>query len=459
MEENKDIHEEELDDVVEKKDIIEAMDEQDDSALRELIENEYFIDIAEAVDEFDDEEIRRLFEMIDDDSLAQVIEQADEDLQDRMILLLVNERILNIFSYMSNDDVVDILGNLPTDRRKELINLMTKGESKIITTLLGYAEDTAGGIMTTEFVAMNIRLSIQETIEKLRVIAPKTEVIDVIYIVNDRRELVGTVDLRDILISPDNGMIRDILNENFKYVYPDTDQEEVAYQVSKYDLKAIPVVNTKKQILGIITIDDIIDVINEEHNEDMLALAGVSAEEDVDNTVAESIRMRLPWLSINLVTAFLAALVVASFSTTISLVPSLAAAMPIVTGMGGNAGAQELSVVIRALALKKISLSDAIPQLVKQISIGVFNGIAIGIIAGSVLYVMYGNFYLGIIITASMIFNLVNGCVMGLLVPLILKSINVDPALASSIFVTACTDVFGFFVFLGLAAQFIEKLI
>jgi len=459
MDENKDIVDDELDDVVDKEDIIEALDQKDDNALISLVENEYSIDIAEALEEFSIEEINRFYAVIDDEALAEVIEQADEDLQIRMILLLDNLRVLKIFSYMSKDDVVDILGDLPTNKRKELINLMTRGESITINTLLGYDEDSAGGIMTTEFVAVNVGLTIKETIDKIRSISPKTEMIDVIYAVNNRRELVGTVELRDLLITADDNNLDMILNDNFKYVYPDIDQEEVAYTVSKYDLKAIPVVNAKKQILGIITIDDVIDVINQEHNEDLLALAGVSAEEAVDNSVFESIRMRLPWLTINLGTAFLAALVVDRFSATIAQVTALAAAMPVITGMGGNAGAQELSIVIRAIALKKIDLEDAIPQLVKQISIGVVNGIIIGLLAGGIFYLMYGSYFLGIIITASMIFNLVNGCIMGLLVPLVLKSFKVDPALASSIFVTTCTDVLGFFVFLGLATVFIEKLL
>lgn len=459
MDEKKEFIDDELEVIVDKDDIIEALNKKDDSALHTLVERVYSIDFAEALEDFSLAEINRLYAVIDDETLADIIEQAAEDLQSRMIMLLDNKRILKLFSIMSKDDVVDILGDLPTNKRKELINLMTKGESKAITTLLGYDEDSAGGIMTTEFVAVNVELTIKETIDKIRSIAPKTEMIDVIFVVDNRRELVGTVDLRDILITPHNSKLSEILNDNFKFVFPDIDQEEVAYTVSKYDLKAIPVVNTRKQILGIITIDDVIDVINQEHSEDMLALAGVSAEESVNNTVLESIKMRLPWLTINLITAFLAALVVNRYSSTIAQVTALAAAMPVITGMGGNAGAQELSIVIRAIALKEIDLSDALPQLVKQISIGIFNGVFIGLLAGGTFYLFYGSYFLGIIIAASMIFNLVNGCIMGLIVPLILKSLKIDPALASSIFVTSCTDVLGFFVFLGLATQYIDKLI
>jgi len=446
-------------DVVETQDLVRAITDKDDTKLSDLLDKEYPIDLAIAMEDLDQQQILEVYERLDDEKLAELIEQTDEDYQADMVNLLSNQRIIKIFSHMSKDDIVDILGSLKIGRRKEIINLMTSGESKTITTLLGYPEDSAGGIMTTEYVVVSSQLNIDETIRKLRQIAPKTEVIETIFVVNNRRQLIGTVDLRDILVRPNTELLDEFLNDNIRYVYPETDQEEVSYLASKYDLKAIPVVNHNKQMLGIITIDDIIDVINEEHSEDLLQLSGVSAEEDINNSVIQSLSLRIPWLLVNLVTAFLAAWTVSQFESTIAKVTALAAAMPIVTGMGGNSGSQELSVVIRAISLKEIELKEALPYLLKQIVLGILQGIIIGVIAGIALYFMYGSFFLGVIITLAMIFNILLGCVMGLLIPLILKHLNIDPAIASSIFITTCTDTLGFLVFLGLASIFIERLI
>ena len=232
---------------------------------------------------------------------------------------------------------------------------------------------------------------------------------------------------------------------------PETDQEDVARIVSKYDLHAIPVVNKKKGIIGIITVDDIIDVIEEENTEDILKLGGVNKEEEVDSTILESVKMRLPWLLINLVTTFLASATVSLFEDTISQVVALAAAMPIVAGMGGNAATQTLSVVIRGIATGDITLKDNKKRVIKNVCVGCINGIVNGLLAGVVLAVLNHNVYLGIIIFIAMICNLMIAAFVGYIVPIVLKALHADPAVASSIFITTFTDVCGFFIFLGLA--------
>ena len=439
--------------------LIAALQLKDSEKLNEMIDSMHPIDLAIELKSYEDELILWLHNSITNEKIASLLEQADEDLQVRMILLIDNERILSLFSYMSKDDIVDILGNLPLNRRKEIIKLMKAGDRKIIQQLLGYAEDTAGGLMTTEYIALNSQLSISNTINKIKEIGPKTEVIEVIFVLNERKQLIGTVDLRDILRSDNQAILYHIMNETIISVEPETDQEEVSLLVSKYNLKVLPVVNKKGALLGIITVDDIIDVMVEEHTEDMLHLGGVSKEENINSNLYESIRLRLPWLFINLITAFLASSTVGLFEDTIAQVVALAAAMPIVAGMGGNSGTQTLSIMIRSITLGEVQLKGSWKLLMKEILLGVINGAATGLVTGLILFMKYKNPYLGIIIFVSMIGNLVIAGFFGFLIPLILKACKADPALASAIFVTTATDVFGFFIFLGLAQLFLPLLI
>ncbi len=417
------------------------------------------VDLALQLSDLEDNDIAEICAKLSDKELATILEESEEKTQIRILDLLRNNRIINVFSYMSKDDIVDILGLINIGKSKELINLMKDGkDKKIITELLGYEDDTAGGIMTTEYIALKKDLTVSQALLKLKEIVSKSEVIETIFI-NDNKKIIGIANLRDILISPDSTKLEEITNTNFISVEPETDQEEVALLASKYDLNVIPVINKKNVLLGIITIDDIIDVIQEEQTEDVLRMAGVDKEENIDSTVFESIKMRLPWLIVNLVTAFLASLTVKIFEGTIAQVVALSAIMSIVTGMGGNAGTQTVSIIIRNIAMGKVELKDSLRLVIKEIILGLFNGAIIGILTGIIVTLIYGNCYLGVIIFLSMIGNLVISGICGILVPLILAKLKLDPALASSIFLTTATDVLGFFIFLSLAQVFLPKLI
>lgn len=338
MDEQKENHsveekQEELEERVENE-LISALNRKDKDAVLKLVEDSHPIDLAYALEEASDSDIVFLATILPDQQMAEIIEQADDELQVRIMKLFDLNKIIRIFQHMSKDDIVDILGDMPANRRKELVKLMKSSDQEVIRNLLGYGESTAGGIMTTEYISMRNSLTVSQALEKVKEIAPKTEEINILYVLNDKKQLVGTVSLRELLVAKNYDTLNDIMEDNVISVEPEADQEDVARLVSKYDLHAIPVVNKRKGMLGIITVDDIIDVIEEENTEDMLKMGGVSKEEDVDSTVLESVKLRLPWLLINLVTAFLASSVVSMFEDTISQVVALAAAMPIVAGMG-----------------------------------------------------------------------------------------------------------------------------
>lgn len=436
-----------------------ALQAKDEAMVRTLAEDAYPIDLAIAMEKAADEDILYLCDLLPEEKVADILEHADDELQIRMMRILDMNKVINLFHFMSKDDIVDILGDMPANRRKEIVKMLKFGEQKVIQNLLGYAEDSAGGIMTTEYISVRNTLTVRQALDKLREIAPKTEEIDTIFVLNDRKQLVGTISIRDLLVAKDTDTLNDIMQDNVISTEPETDQEDVALLVSKYDLHVIPVVNKRKGLLGIITVDDIIDVIVEEHTEDMLKLGGVSKEENVDSSLWESIKMRLPWLTINLLTAFMAAATVSLFEGTIAQVVALAAAMPIVAGMGGNAGTQTLAIVVRGLALGDLKWGENKLRILKECLVGVADGAATGLIAGVIIYWMYGNFYLSLIILVAMIANLVVAGFFGFLVPLLLKAVNADPAVASSIFITTATDVFGFFIFLGLAQTLLPYLL
>lgn len=448
----------------------EDKDPENEDALEHLIDEgsktnigEYYedmqpIDFAEKVDDLDDEDIEKLPRYLDTAQLTEIMEEADDDLRQRLGEAIDDDRFLEIFEEMSKDDIVDVLGEMSIDRRKRLLNRMKSGDRKIIHTLLQYPDDSAGGIMTTEYIALREDRTVSEALDIIRDIGPKTEVIETIYVTDDLKKLSGTVDLRDMLSSPKNTKLRDIMDDQFVSVEPETDQEEVANLVSKYDLQAIPVVSRRGAILGIITVDDIIDVIEEEYNEDISHMGGVSKEEDLDTKLADSIRLRLPWLLINLATAFLASFTVKMFEGTIAKVVALSATMTIVSGMGGNAGTQTMSIMVRELSREDLDLRDNWKSLVKEIVLGMIDGAACGLVTGLVVWWLYRSFYLGLIIFLAMIGNLVVSGFFGFLIPLTLKKLHADPALASSIFITTATDVLGFFIFLGLANIFLPLL-
>lgn len=430
----------------------------ENNKIDELFEEQYAIDIAKIVDEFSDEELNDFVAKLNFKQLASLVEQSELNLAKRILDDLDVSDILKVFSYMSKDDIVDILGDIKVSKQKAIINSMKYSEQNLIRTLLSYKEDSAGGIMTTEYCQIVNNMTIKKAIETIKSISPKTEVIDTIFVVDETKVLKGVINLRDLLTSKDDDIVENIMNDNIVFVYPHQDQEEVAGLVSKYDLHAIAVVNQKRQMLGIVTVDDIIDVIVQEHSEDMMLMAGVSERDSLNSTIFVSIKHRLPWLLVNLLTAFLAAFTVNLFSDVIAKVVVLAAINPIIAGMGGNAGAQGLSITIRAIALGEAELKKSMPLLYKQIFIGLYNGLALGLITGGIMAYFNNNIYLLLIILLAMITNLVLACVMGFLIPLILQALKIDPAVSSSIFLTTVTDVCGFFVFLGLASLFLDKL-
>lgn len=433
--------------------------ERDEVKANELFEEYHPVDISLELEDHEDEEIEIFVKLLNKENLGILLESAEEELARIIMSFFTNEDLIETFAFIENSIVADLLGFLSTVRRKEILSLIKSDKRNILKMILSFDEESAGSIMTTNFIALKEHLTADQAVKKIISISPKTEIIDKIFVTDDKHRLSGIVTMRDLLVCQADTLLKDLMVDDDFYVYGTDDQEVAANLFSKYELDILPVVNNKMAVLGVITSDDIIAVIDQEHNEDMLQMHGVNADEEYDSSIFESFKSRTPWLIVNLLTAFLASSVVKVFEGTISQVVVLSAAMSIVTGMGGNAGCQTLSIIITSLARGELSLKEDYKLIFKEIILGIAEGAIIGIITGGVFILWHHNFYLGLILFLAMIFNMIIACSMGFLIPLMLDKIKIDPATASSIFLTTFTDTCGFFIFLGLATVFLPKLI
>ncbi len=367
------------------------------------------------------------------------------------------EDIAKLLHELPSDDAAALIDYLPEELSREVLELMRRRESGQVESLLEYGEQTAGRIMNPAVFALNEDLTVGEAITALQN-SRDVEMVFYLYVVDVRRHLVGVTSLRRLLLVSPETPLKRIMTPDVISVRVDTDQEEVARQVASYNLLAVPVVDEENKLVGVVTVDDVIDVIKDEATEDLLRLAGVSGDERVATPAGEAIRKRLPWLGVNLVTAFVAASVVALFEGTIQQVTALAIFMPIVAGMGGNAATQTLTVIVRGLALGELEWANARKALTKESLIGVGNGLALGTVAAGVAWATKNDPILGLLLGMAMVCNMFVAATAGTLVPLGLKALKVDPALASSVFITTFTDVVGFASFLGLATVFVKYL-
>jgi magnesium transporter len=385
-----------------------------------------------------------------------VLLEVDEQTRERLISSISKAELTEIVDEMATDDAADVIAELPHEEAKTVLEGIGWEESAEVQRLLKYPEDTAGGIMQTELVMVNEDATIQEAIEQVRAKSEEIQNIHNVFVVNEVTRLVGIVPLAKLILTKPHLPIKDIMNQNPVKVLADTDQEEVARIFQKYDIVSLPVVDKDEILLGGITIDDVMDVVEEEIFEDFYKMASLNTDERVLDSPSRSLKLRFPWLLINLATAFAAASVVKVFENTIQTVVTLAVFMPVVAGMGGNAATQTITVVVRGLALGELELRYARRVLLKNIAVGFANGVLIGIVAAVAAYLLGVNYMIGLLLFLAMIANLVIAGFSGTIIPLVLKWYKADPALSATVFVTTCTDVGGFFSFLGLAAVFIK---
>lgn len=387
---------------------------------------------------------------LSDEVIADIVEEEDDEDKYELLKLFSDVKQKHILEEMSNDEVTDLLGELEDEEQQELLAKLSSEDRQDVKELMCYDEDSAGGLMTTEFISIRAKNTVRQTFEYLQR-NTDGETAYYLYVTDRQNVLKGVVSLRDIVSSTFDTNMLEITNPNVISVRYDEDQEAVWKQFEKYGFVMMPVVDEENHMLGIITVDDIMDVIQEETTEDINRLGQVGKEERIDSQLFESLRSRLPWLVINLFTAVMAAAVISLFEGTISQVVSLATIMPIVTGMGGNAGTQSLTIVVRGLSLGELTKENAVSILAKEVGVGLFSGIVIGVLIAVGAMLFERNPMFGLVTGAAMFLNMILANIAGYFIPVLLEKCHVDPALASGVFVTTVTDVLGFLFFLGLA--------
>jgi magnesium transporter len=419
--------------------------------LRKIIDKTRPADLSPVIPLLlDDDRKKILTLLIEAGKAARVLLELDEAELAWILEELDDSAVASICSSSAPDDAADLLDQLDDDRRDRILELLGAAQSAKLESLLVQEEESAGSLMNTEFLALDEELNVGRAIDAIRQY-PRKDSFFYVYVIDSEGRLVGVLSLRNLIMAAPSMQLKTMMVQDVLRVTVNASPEEVAQVVSKYDLLSVPVVDMQNRLVGVVTVDDILDVIQEQAEEDLLHLAGVDTSERVNSPAWESFRLRFPWLAVNLLTAFLASWVVRMFQGTIEKWAALAVFMPIVAGMGGNAGTQTLTVFVRGLALGEVDFHSGLKPIWKELIVGLGNGVANGLLTALIVGIWTGEWVMAGILFGAMIFNLVIAGVAGGVVPLVLKKLDFDPAISSSIFVTTFTDVGGFFSFLGLA--------
>jgi magnesium transporter len=426
-----------------------------------LLERIHPADLGPLLADLTPDEIRIVIDLLfKHQRAATMLRELPPELLPEIIEAISNQRMAEVLNRLEMDDMLELVDAIPEDRRDVVMQHLPAARREELRHAELYPPRSAGRAMTTNFSALDEKMTAQEAIDSLRA-APvdASEAILYLYVVDELQRLIGVVPIRRLVMAQPDTPIRDLAIREMLSTPPDADQEEVAQLVARYDLLAIPVTDVDGTMLGVITVDDVIDVITEEATQDIYNLAGLSEEDRVFTSARVSIRKRLPWMLLNLCTAFSAGAVIGLFENTIEQMVGLAIFLPVVAGVGGNGGIQTLTVITRAIALGEIEFSSGLRAVGKEMWVGLVVGASAGLISGGVAYALHGNFYMGVVLLLAMMVTMVTASLFGAAVPLMLKALGLDPALGSGILVTFAADALGFFSFLGIATLLLSRLV
>ena len=429
-----------------------AVAAQDVASIDALMEPLHAADIADLLEQVSAAEREAWLSLWSKGIDGEVLSELEEGLREAVLDILPDEVIANAVRELDSDDVVDIVEYLEEEQQEQILDALEPSDRAAVEAALSYPEETAGRLMQREIVAVPEHWSVGETIDYIRGKAGELpEEFYHIILTDPRMKPTGYVTLGRLLASVRSVMLADITEDSFRPIPASQPEEDVAYAFNQYHLISAPVVDDDGRLVGVITIDDAMIVLDMEAEEDILRLAGVGEESSLSDGVVETTKQRFPWLFVNLITSILASLVIAQFEAAIAQVVALAVLMPIVASMGGNAGTQSLTVAVRAIATRDLTASNLMRVVSREAGVGLINGAVFAVVMGIVGVVWFGTPMLGVVIGAAMVINLLVAGLAGIMVPVVLDRLKIDPALASGAFVTTVTDVVGFFSFLGLA--------
>lgn len=435
--------------------VAEALEASDAAKVRALVADVRGPDLADLIELLEPEQRVGLIQALGPDFDFEVLTEVDEKVRDQLSEALPNDVLAKAVTELDSDDAAYLLGSLEEDDQKEILAQLPQGERAALQRNLLYPEETAGRLMQADFVAVPPFWTVGQVIDFARDTEDLPETFSEIFVVDPGFHLLGSVDISRLLRTKRDVPVDRIMETDRHIVLATADQEEVARQFERYGLMAAPVVDKNERLVGVVTVDDVVEVIEQEADEDAKLLAGVG-DERLSDSVRQIAPPRFSWLSVNLFTAILASAVISLFDATIESMVALAVLMPIVASMGGNAGTQTMTVTVRALATKELNPANIVRVVLRETAVGLINGLAFALIMALIAVAWFGTEQLGLVIGAAMVVNLLAAALAGIFIPLVLDRMGFDPAVASTVFVTTVTDVVGFFSFLGLATLWLR---
>ena len=435
-------------------DVMDALDSSDRSKIILLTKDLSAADIADIINLIPRSEVSNFISFIESDFNPEILSELDENIREEVINLLGHSYVAEVLQKLETDDAVHVIEDLEEGDKKLILNKIPKIEREELELSLNYPEDSAGRLMSVDFVALNPNINVGEAIDFLRLDNDLPIEFYEIYLIDSSSQPVAAISLSNVIRSSREKSLKSLQSHELITISGEMDRELVAYQFERFDLVSAPVIDEVGKLIGVITADDIVEVLKDEAGEDIKLLGGVGDEDITDNVIQAS-KGRFSWLFINLITAILASMVIGLFDGTIEEMVALAILMPIVASMGGNAGTQTLTIAVRSLSTRDLIPLNYKRIINREILVSFLNGVLFALILGILSAFWFGNFALGGVLAIAMVLNMVVAGFAGIIIPLILNKLGIDPALASSVFVTTVTDVVGFFSFLGLAAIFL----
>jgi len=435
--------------------VADALHNHEDAVAADLVKDLKAPDLADVIELLEPDDRIILIEAIGPSFDFEVLSELDESVRDQVSEGLPNELLAKAITQLETDDAAYVIESLQESDKQEILAQLPSSERQAIERNLEYPEETAGRIMQADFVAVPPFWTVGSVVDHMRESDDLPDYFSEIFVVDPTFHVLGALDLSRLLRTKRDVTVSEIMNPDRHVVLATEGQEEVARQFQRYDLMSAPVVDASNRLVGVVTVDDVVEVIQDEADFEIKALAGVG-DESLSDTVVEVAKPRFWWLFVNLFTALLASAVIGLFGATIEKMVALAVLMPIVASMGGNAGTQTMTVTVRALATRELTAANVARVVIRETAVGLLNGVAFAILMGLIAYFWFQSTPLGLVIGAAMIINLLAAALAGIFIPLLLNRMKFDPAVSSTVFVTTVTDVVGFFAFLGLAAVWLR---
>ncbi|MFC0472351.1 magnesium transporter [Halalkalibacter kiskunsagensis] len=438
--------------------VIKYMKEAKRSAFQELLDELHPYDFAQLYKGLPEKHHHKFLTFLTPSQIADLIQELDYDMQIEILHKLGIERSSKVMDLMDNDDLADLLNELSVDRIQEFLDAMKQEDSKTIQSLMSYPAETAGGIMTNQFVWIHADQTVRQAVDKLKEYASFSENIYYLYVINDENKLVGVVSYRDLLIADLHDVIEDLMFTRVVSVHVDDDQEDVAQTIERYDFIAVPVVDDQNILKGIITVDDAIDVVIQEANEDIEKLSATGKAIDFHTTAVTASMRRLPWLVLLLFIGLVSGSIISGFEATLEQVVALIFFMPMIAGMTGNTGTQSLAVVVRGIITNNTDRKTVTKLIFRELRVGLIIGVTCGVLIFLIAFVWQSSLILGFVVGTSLLITLIVGTLAGTIIPLTLNRFGVDPAVASGPLITTLNDIFSLIIYFGIATAFLTQL-